>query len=86
MKEELTRLIHQALDALVAQGLLPDDLAPQVQIDHTRDNSHGDLASNIALSLAKSAQRKPRELATVAYTQLTLPTNREGEIDEADEA
>ena len=50
MKEELTRLIHQALDALVAQGLLPDDLAPEVQIDHTRDNSHGDLASNIALT------------------------------------
>ena len=65
MKEELTRLIHQALDALVAQGLLPRDLAPQVQIDHTRDKSHGDLASNIALALAKSAQRNPRELATL---------------------
>ena len=73
MKEELTRLIHQALDALVAQGLLPDDLAPQVQIDHTRDNSHGDLASNIALSLAKSAQRKPRELATLISN--ALPAN-----------
>jgi arginyl-tRNA synthetase len=73
MKEELTRLIHQALDALVAQGLLPDDLAPQVQIDHTRDNSHGDLASNIALSLAKSAQRNPRELATLISN--ALPAN-----------
>ena len=73
MKEELTRLIHQALDALVAQGILPDDLAPQIQIDHTRDNSHGDLASNIALSLAKSAKRNPRELATLISD--ALPAN-----------
>ncbi len=73
MKEELTRLIRQALDALVAQGILPDDLAPQIQIDHTRDNSHGDLASNIALSLAKSAKRNPRELATLISD--ALPAN-----------
>ena len=32
MKEELTRLIQQALASLVAQGLLPADIAPQVQI------------------------------------------------------
>ncbi len=73
MKEELTRLIHQALDALVVQGLLPADLAPQVQIDHTRDKSHGDLASNIALALAKPAQRQPRELATLICA--ALPTS-----------
>lgn len=73
MKEELTRLIHQALDSLVAQGLLPGDVAPQIQIDRTRDKSHGDLASNIALALAKSAQRKPRELATLICE--ALPAN-----------
>jgi arginyl-tRNA synthetase len=70
MKEELTRLIHQALDALVAQGVLPADVTPQVQIDRTRDKSHGDLASNIALALAKPAQRPPRELATLICAAL----------------
>jgi len=73
MKEELTRLIHQAMDALVAQGLLPGDVAVQVQIDHTRDKSHGDLASNIALALAKQAARQPRELATLICA--ALPTS-----------
>ncbi|MEH6635273.1 MAG: arginine--tRNA ligase [Halioglobus sp.] len=63
MKEELTRLIHHALDSLVAQGQLPDDIVPQIQIDRTRDSSHGDLASNIALTLAKPARMNPRELA-----------------------
>ncbi|RLA49188.1 MAG: arginine--tRNA ligase [Gammaproteobacteria bacterium] len=65
MKEELTRLIQQALDSLVAQGQLPDDIAPQVQIERTRDASHGDLACNIALTLARPTRKNPRELATM---------------------
>ncbi len=73
MKEALTRLIHEALDSLVAQGLLPTGITPQVQLDHTRDKSHGDLASNIALALAKPAQRPPRELATLICA--ALPTS-----------
>ena len=59
MKEELTRLIQQALDSLVAQDLLPAAITPRIQIDHTRDKSHGDLASNIALTLAKAAGKNP---------------------------
>ena len=63
MKQQLTELIQQALDTLVAQGQLPADLAARIQIDRTRDASHGDLASNIALTLAKPARSNPRELA-----------------------
>ncbi len=63
MKQELTELIQQALDALIAEGTLPADIAPNIQIDRTRDPSHGDLASNIALTLAKPAGKNPRELA-----------------------
>ena len=65
MKEEISRLIQQALDSLISQGQLPEDISPQVQIDRTRDQSHGDLASNIALTLAKPARKNPRELATL---------------------
>jgi arginyl-tRNA synthetase len=70
MREEITRLVEQALDALTAQGVLPADARPQVQIDRTRDKSHGDLASNIAMALAKPAQRKPRELAELICAAL----------------
>ena len=59
MKEQLTQLIEQALAALVEQGQLPDSIQPRVQIDRTRDKSHGDLASNIALTLAKPAGKNP---------------------------
>jgi arginyl-tRNA synthetase len=63
MKEDLGRLIRQALDSMTENGQLPAGIQPNIQIDRTRDRSHGDLASNIALTLAKAAGRPPRELA-----------------------
>ena len=65
MKEQLSRLILQALDSLIDEGTLPGDISRQVQIDRTRDPEHGDLASNIAMALAKPARKNPRELATL---------------------
>ena len=73
MKEQLTQLIQQALETLVAQGVVPATAIPPVQLDRTRDKSHGDLASNIAMALAKPAQRKPRELAELICA--ALPEN-----------
>lgn len=70
MKQEISQLIQQALDVLAVQGELPSDLDAKIQIDRTRDQSHGDLASNIALSLAKAAGKKPRDLATLICAAL----------------
>tara|TARA_R110000823_G_scaffold125385_8_gene252124 strand:- start:10112 stop:11797 length:1686 start_codon:yes stop_codon:yes gene_type:complete len=70
MKEQLSLLIHRSLDALVADGTLPAALEPAVQIDRTRDKSHGDLASNIALTLAKQAGMPPRALAELICQKL----------------
>ena len=70
MKDQLSRLISQALDSLVDQGTLPGDSPRNIQIDRTRDPSHGDLASNIALTLAKAAGKNPRELAQLICAAL----------------
>ena len=70
MKDQLSRLISQALDSLVDQGALPGDSPRHIQIDRTRDPSHGDLASNIALTLAKAAGKNPRELAQLICAAL----------------
>jgi len=70
MKEQLSQLIQEALDALVAAGELPADNRPDINIDRTRDPSHGDLASNIALTLAKNAGKKPRDLAAMICAAL----------------
>lgn len=63
MKQELGELIQSALEQLTQNGDLPADANYRIQLDRTRDPSHGDLASNIALTLAKQARCKPRDLA-----------------------
>lgn len=70
MKQQLSQLIAQALDSLVAQGVLPEAIEPNIQIDRTRDKSHGDLASNIALTLAKAAGKPPRDIAAAICAAL----------------
>lgn len=63
MKQQLASLIQTALTILQGQGVLPADIIPKIQIDRTRDASHGDYACNIAMMLAKPAKSKPRDLA-----------------------
>ncbi|PKM43822.1 MAG: arginine--tRNA ligase [Gammaproteobacteria bacterium HGW-Gammaproteobacteria-1] len=63
MKHHLQQLITAALDTLRASGALDCAAPDSIVIEHTRDKSHGDFAANVAMLLAKSARRKPRELA-----------------------
>ncbi len=63
MKEQLEQLLAAAVAELQAQGTLPADLSPRIQLDRPRDKSHGDFATNLALMLAKPAGTNPRALA-----------------------
>ncbi|GAB6390039.1 arginine--tRNA ligase [Stutzerimonas marianensis] len=63
MKDSIRHLIQQALTRLTQDGSLPDGLSPTIQVENTRDKTHGDFASNIAMMLAKPAGMKPRDLA-----------------------
>ncbi len=70
MKEKIIQRVEDALAQLRAQGTLPEQPQPAVQLDRTRDKSHGDFATNIALLLAKPAGMKPRELAEAIVAAL----------------
>ncbi len=63
MKDTIRQLIQQALSRLVSDGVLPEGLTPVIQVENTKDKTHGDFASNIAMMLAKPAAMKPRDLA-----------------------
>lgn len=64
MKDQLKNLIQQALTALIDQQRLAAEIASfDVQLERTKDRSHGDFASNIAMVLAKPAKMNPREIA-----------------------
>ena len=70
MKQHLSELITEALNALVQAGQLSSDISPRIHIDRTRDKEHGDLASNVALTLAKAANMPPRQLAELICNAL----------------
>lgn len=72
MKDQIAQLLTTAMNALQQQGILPADLAPELQIDRTKDKAHGDLSSNLALVLAKPARMNPRQLATALIEQLPV--------------
>src|SRR5210317_804686 len=63
MKEQIAQLLETALQTLKAQGVVPSDITPNIQIENTRDKAHGDFATNLALMLAKTAKTNPRALA-----------------------
>jgi len=63
MKESLLELLNQALETLKSEGLLSQDFSTDIRIDGTRDKSHGDYATNLAMVLAKPAGMPPREIA-----------------------
>ena len=64
MKSYVQAMLSKALDTLVSSGVLqslPTD--ESIQVERTRDPSHGDFASNCAMVLCKSAGLRPRDLA-----------------------
>lgn len=63
MKDTIRQLIQHALANLTTAGVLPEGLSPAIQVENTKDKTHGDFASNIAMMLAKPAGMKPRDLA-----------------------
>src|ERR1700694_1475359 len=66
----LTR-VHAVCGALAAEGGCPagSDLS-RVVVEPPRDASHGDMATNAAMVLAKEARAKPRDLAEQIATRL----------------
>src|SRR5438270_3294101 len=63
--------IHAAVDALTATGELPASLdQSRIVVEPPRDASHGDLATNAAMVLAKDAGIKPRDLAELIAAEL----------------
>jgi len=63
--------VHQANRALAAEGVLPAGIdQSRVVVEPPREASHGDMATNAAMVLAKDAGRKPRELADAIAEKL----------------
>lgn len=70
MKSVVEALLVETLDILKQQGVLAEDISPRINLQNTKDKSHGDFACNIAMMLAKPAGLNPRELAEKIITSM----------------
>ena len=64
MKSLIVQLVNDALTSLPELSAAAEGLALDATVERTRDASHGDFATNVAMRLAKPARMKPRDIAT----------------------
>lgn len=70
---DIRALTIDALTAMTGEGVLPAGLDfANVAVEPPRDPSHGDMATNAAMVLAKPANLKPREIADALAAKLAL--------------
>jgi len=72
--------LRDALSAALVERGVPD---ADVQIERTRDPAHGDVATNVALTLAKRLGRPPREIALEIAERLDTGVARVDSVDVA---
>jgi len=63
MKHIVAEFLTTALAGLPELAAAAGDLSIEGTVERTRDASHGDFASNIAMRLAKPARKSPRDIA-----------------------
>ncbi|WP_193170840.1 arginine--tRNA ligase [Nisaea nitritireducens] len=63
--------LDAAIEALSAEGALPAGLdISRASVEPPRDPSHGDIATNAAMVLAKPAKMKPRDIAELLISKM----------------
>lgn len=71
MKELISELVQNTITQLSDTQILPAELNYTINIDASKDKTHGDFASNIALVLSKQASMPPRKLAELIVENLS---------------
>jgi arginyl-tRNA synthetase len=79
-RQQILELFHHALAPLV----VGTDLHPTVVLERPRDPSHGDVACNVAMQIAKALKKNPRELAQAIVSSLLSHPSRAALIESAD--
>lgn len=80
MRDHIEELLGQSLLHLKRDGLLPKGCTVTPQLERTRSAEHGEFASNVALVLAKEADKPPLDLAKAIVER--LPRSRQVERTE----
>ncbi len=74
MHAPLIQALREAVAACGEDGSLPGAEAPEaILLEQPRDRAHGDLATNLAMQLARPLRRPPRAIAEAVVAHLTPP-------------
>ena len=82
LRSQVREAIGRAWNAAIETGALPplpDDAdRPRIEVEHPADPSHGDLATNLAMKLARPYRKPPLEIATLLAAKLVRDASAEG--------
>ena len=79
--EDLSAAVRDCVLSLQGEGALTGDVPEEIVIERPKNRDHGDYATPVALSLAKSAGRPPRDIAAMVAERLRgVPGISEAEI------
>lgn len=63
MKSTVEKILIDVIDTLKTAGKIPNDVAVEIKVDRSKDEKHGDFATNLAMVLAKPCRQSPRIMA-----------------------
>lgn len=70
MKQTVTEILLQALTRAKEKGELKLETLPAITLDTPREKGHGDLATTLAMTLAKLESKPPRKIAELIVANL----------------
>ena len=72
VRNQIKGILRDAINAAIQSGDLPHVDTPDIPFSPTKAPEHGDIASPIALSLAKTAKTSPRKIAEAIASHIQL--------------
>ena len=73
MKDLIVSILNAAIERARAAGQLAGAPPASVSVEAPRDPAHGDAASNVALTMARSEKKPPRVIAETIRANLEVP-------------
>ena len=70
MKEKIVNLLEESTRLCVSEGIFEVKNLPFIELEATRDEAHGDYATNVAMVIASQAKKNPRLIAQAIVGKL----------------
>ncbi len=70
IKDDISVLIKQAIEAVIAAGELPELVIPEIIVEHPAKPEHGDYAVSVAMKMARAARLAPLRIAEIIKNRI----------------